>query len=125
MSQKFEVYKCLACGNIIEVLHGGDGKLTCCAKEMQCMKENTVEASTEKHIPVLTKIDDGYEIKVGAIEHPSEESHYIEWIDVILNDNRNLKKFINPGDSPIIYIKPNAEIIEVKAYCNLHGLWKA
>ena len=89
------------------------------------MKENTIEAATEKHIPVLTKTANGYEVKVGEVEHPSEEDHYIEWIEIALNDNRVVKKFINPGEQPAVQCNPNAEIISVKAYCNLHGLWKA
>ena len=125
MIQKLEIYKCTLCGNIIEVMHGGGGTLTCCGQEMLNMKENTVDASKEKHVPVITKIDNGYEIKVGEIEHPSDENHYIEWIEVALSDNRNLKKFINSGESPIFQINPNSEIVLVRAYCNLHGLWKA
>jgi len=125
MTQKLEIYKCELCGNIIEITHGGNGTLTCCGKEMMNMKENTVEAAKEKHIPILTKNDNGYEVKVGEVEHPSEEAHYIEWIELILSDNRNLKKYINAGEQPIIQINPSAEIVKVRAYCNLHGLWKA
>ena len=125
MPQKFEIYKCSLCGNIVEIIHSGSGTLTCCAKEMQRIKENTVEASQEKHIPVLSKIDDGYEVKVGEIEHPSEENHYIEWIELVLSDGQNLKKFINPKEQPAAQFKTNSEAVTVKAYCNLHGLWKA
>ena len=125
MPQRFDIYKCLICGNILEIIHNADGIPLCCAKEMKYMEENTVEASKEKHIPVLAKIDNGYEVKVGEIEHPSEEGHYIEWIELILSNGQNLKKFINPGEHPAAQFKTDSEAVAVRAYCNLHGLWKA
>ena len=125
MPQRFEIYKCSLCGNIIEVMYDGGGMLMCCGSEMDAMTENTVDAAKEKHIPVLTKTDKGYTVKVGEIEHPSEEKHYIEWIELILSDGKNLKKFINPGDAPAAQFETNSEIVSVRAYCNLHGLWKA
>ena len=125
MSQKLEIYKCSICGHIVQIVHSGAGTLVCCGKEMQRIEENTVEASTEKHIPVLAKVADGYEVKVGEVEHPSEESHYIEWIELVLKDGQNLKKFINPGEKPAAQFKTGSEVSAVKAYCNLHGLWKA
>ena len=55
MAEKLEIYKCNICGNIIEVLHGGAGELVCCGQPMVRMKENTVDAAKEKHVPVVTK----------------------------------------------------------------------
>ena len=125
MPQRFAIYKCSLCGNIVEVMYDGGGTLMCCATEMDCMEENIVDAAKEKHIPVLTKTDNGYEVKVGEVEHPSEEKHYIEWIELILNDGQSLEKFINPGEHPIAQFTTNAEVVTVRTYCNLHGLWKA
>ena len=55
MAEKFKVYKCELCGNIVEVLHAGDGDLVCCGKEMVLMTEKTADSSTEKHVPVIEK----------------------------------------------------------------------
>lgn len=123
MIQLNQVYKCAKCGNIVEVVHAGGGQLVCCGQLMILQTENTVEASKEKHIPVIEKLENEILIKVGSIEHPMEEKHYIEWIE--LETTKNMyKKFLKPGEKPEAVFKTNEEIIYVRAYCNIHGLWK-
>ncbi len=121
---KLEVYKCEVCGNIVEVVHEGAGVLVCCGKPMVRLVENTTDAAVEKHIPVIEKSEDGYFVKVGTVEHPMEETHYIEWIELIA-DGRAYRAFLKPGDKPEAFFKVQAEEITVREYCNLHGLWKA
>jgi superoxide reductase len=123
MAERFEIYKCDICGNIVEVLHGGAGTLVCCGADMQLLKENTTDAATEKHVPVVEKTETGTKVKVGEVAHPMEEKHFIEWIQLI-TDGTSCRKFLNPGDAPEIEcpVKPNEFM--VRAYCNLHGLWK-
>ena len=77
MTQRLQVYKCEICGNIVEVLHEGQGQLVCCEQPMKLMEENTVDAAREKHVPVIEKTADGILVKVGSVAHPMEESHYI------------------------------------------------
>lgn len=120
---KREVYKCNVCGNIIEVLHAGGGQLVCCGQPMELVKEKTEDQGKEKHVPVIERTDKGVKVKVGSVPHPMEESHYIEWIEVIA-DGRSYFKFLNPGDSPEAEFEIEAENIEAREYCNLHGLWK-
>ena len=91
---------------------------------MKLMKENTVEAATEKHIPVFEKDKDNITVKVGSVAHPMEESHFIEWIEIIA-DGKSYKKFLNPGDKPEAVFCIKAKTILLRAYCNLHGLWKS
>jgi len=124
MAEQYEIYKCETCGNIIEVLHGGKGELVCCGKSMKIFKENTVDAAKEKHVPVLEKTSDGVKVKVGEVAHPMEEKHYIEWIEIIA-DGKAYRKFLNPGDTPEAEFKIDADQVAARAYCNLHGLWKA
>lgn len=114
-----EIYKCKICGNIVEVLFIGGGELVCCGQSMQLMNENADDsASKEKHIPII----EGKKIKVGSVAHPMEEKHYIEWIEATGDKGEISKVFLKPGD------KPEAsfcfKIKSVRAYCNLHGLWK-
>lgn len=118
------IYKCEICGNIIEVLHTGAGALVCCGKEMKYFTENTVDASKEKHVPVIEKTENGYIVKVGSVEHPMEEKHYIEWIELIA-DGVSYRKFLKPGDKPQAEFCVKATKVEAREYCNLHGLWKA
>lgn len=124
MAAKLEVYKCMACGNIVEVLHGGDGELVCCGEPMVKLTENTTDAAKEKHVPVIEKIDGGYKVKVGSVAHPMEEKHYIEWIE-LLADARAYRQFLKPGMAPEAVFMVKADKVSAREYCNLHGLWKA
>lgn len=119
-----QIYKCEACGNIIEILCAGGGKLICCGKPMALQVENTVDASKEKHVPVIEKTAKGFLVKIGSIPHPMEEKHYIMWIQAIAN-GKSYRQFLKSGDKPEVEFEIAAEKIEAWEYCNLHGLWKA
>ena len=124
MAERLEVYKCEACGNIVEVLTGGGGELVCCGEAMKLMVENTVDAAKEKHVPVIEKVDGGVKVSVGSVAHPMESSHYIEWIEIIVN-GKAYRQFLSPGDAPEAVFKVEAQTVTAREYCNLHGLWKA
>lgn len=126
MSEKMQVYKCEKCGNIIEVLHAGGGKLVCCNQEMTLLSENTVDAAKEKHVPVIEKTNQNVLVKVGSVEHPMTTEHYIEWIELITN-KKVYRKFLNPGDKPeaLFVIENDEKELFAREYCNLHGLWRA
>jgi len=124
MAEKLEVYKCEACGNIVEVLHGGKGELVCCGQPMVLQTENTVDAAKEKHVPVVEKQADGIKVKVGDVAHPMEEKHYIEWIEIIA-DGKAYRQFLKAGDAPEAVFNLQADAVTARAYCNIHGLWKS
>lgn len=124
MAQQLEVYKCEVCGNIVEVLHAGVGELVCCGQPMKLMKENTVDAAKEKHVPVIEKVAGGYKVKVGAVAHPMEEKHYIEWIELIAG-GKAYRQFLKPGEAPEAFFAVEASQVSAREYCNIHGLWKA
>jgi superoxide reductase len=124
MAERMQVYKCELCGNIVEVLHGGDGELVCCGQPMKHMTENTVDAAKEKHVPVIEKIDGGYKVKVGSVPHPMEEKHWIELVELIA-DGKLYRQFLKPGDKPEATFQISAAQVSAREYCNLHGLWKA
>lgn len=127
MTKKFEVYKCEICGNLVVVLQEGMGELVCCGQPMTSMKEGTVDAALEKHVPVIDKKENGFLVKVGEVEHPMEEKHYIQWIELIINSDTVLRKFLKPGDKPEAFFETNVEAaktVVAREYCNLHGLWK-
>lgn len=122
MRQKKEIYKCNICGNIVEILHGGDGELVCCGQPMEKISEKTQEEGLEKHVPVIEETENGIKVKVGSVPHPMEESHYIEWIEVLI-DGKYCRKFLNLGDAPEAEFCLKGEKISAKEYCNVHGLW--
>ena len=123
MAERLQVYKCEACGNIVEVLHAGAGELVCCGQPMVLLQENTVDAAKEKHVPVIEKVAGGVKVKVGDVPHPMEEKHYIEWVEVIA-DGRAYRQFLDPGQAPEATFNIEADQIVAREYCNLHGHWK-
>ncbi|MEE9532523.1 MAG: desulfoferrodoxin [Syntrophobacteria bacterium] len=124
MAERLEVYKCEACGTIVEVLHGGGGELASCGEPMVRLVENSVDAAKEKHVPVIEKTADGFKVKVGEVAHPMEEKHYIEWVEVIVG-GKAYRQFLKPGEAPEATFCVEADQVTAREYCNLHGLWKA
>ena len=124
--EKKQFLKCRLCGMVIQVLDAGNGALPLhCGAEMEVLEAGTVDASKEKHIPVIEEQNDGILVKVGEIPHPMEEKHYIEWI-ALATDGKLCIKHLKPGDEPSTKFGACcSEGGTVYAYCNLHGLWKA
>ncbi len=122
MAELLDIYKCNRCGNIVSLLHTGTGTLVCCGENMVHMQENTVDASKEKHVPVVEKTADGFNVKVGSAPHPSLPEHYIEWIELI-SDNMSCLAFLKPGAEPKATFISKADNVVAREYCNLHGLW--
>jgi len=124
MAKRLEVYKCLICGNIVEVLHGGAGELVCCGQPMENLVAKTADEGREKHVPVIEKLDGGIKVRIGSVPHPMEEKHHIEWIEVIA-DGKAYRQFLNPGDAPEAVFNISADKVTVREHCNVHGLWEA
>jgi len=119
-----KIYKCPICGNIVELLHEGEGELVCCGKPMERLIEKTEDQGKEKHVPVIAKTGNEIIVKVGEIPHPMEEAHYIEWIEII-TESGNSRKFLKPGNLPEAKFETEEEILSARIYCNVHGLWKS
>ena len=131
MTQLNQIYKCEICGNIVNVIHVGAGELVCCGQPMTLQEEKQKDEGTEKHLPVIEKLPenvcrggDGIIVKIGKIEHPMTDEHYIEWIEVLTKDDKIGRKFLKPKDKPVVEFHTRSDIKEVRVYCNLHGLWK-
>jgi len=123
MAKLNRIYKCEICGNIVQVLHAGDGELVCCDQPMVELEEQTADFKTEKHVPVIEKQNDGFLVKVGSVPHPMEEKHYIEWIELIA-DGVSYRKYLKPGDQPEAFFCIDAEKVSAREYCNIHKLWR-
>jgi superoxide reductase len=123
MAKKLQIYKCNMCGNIVEVLHGGAGELVCCGEPMELLDEKTADATTEKHVPVIEKIEGGYKVKVGSVPHPMTKEHFIEWIE-LLADGKAYRQFLEPGAAPEATFHIESNSVSAREHCNIHGLWK-
>lgn len=108
---------------MVEAVRTGAGELVCCGEAMELVNENTQEdVATEKHIPVVEKDGNVLLITIGSVEHPMEEDHYIEWVEVISGPTVH-RRYLKPGDEPKTKFICRQDNYTVRAYCNLHGLW--
>ena len=124
MTKLNQIYKCELCGNIVEVVCEGGGSLKCCETEMKLLNENSVDAAKEKHVPEY-KVEDGVcKVVVGSTAHPMGTDHLIEWIQVI-DGKKVMRKCLSATDEPKAEFCVKNDNPVVRAYCNLHGLWKA
>jgi len=124
MAEMNGIYKCNVCGNIVQVVHAGAGELVCCGKPMVHLKENTVDAAKEKHVPVIEKTANGFKVTVGSVAHPMEADHYIEWIELVA-DGVSYRRFLKPGDKPEAEFCISASKVSAREHCNKHGVWAA
>ena len=124
MTKVKEVYRCAICGNIVEIMHMAGGTLTCCGQPMELLTENTVDAAKEKHVPVVEAIEGGYKVKVGSVEHPMQDNHYIEWIELV-EENKIQRVNLKPGDKPEAVFYTDCKNVYAREYCNLHGHWSS
>ena len=123
MAERKQIYKCELCGNIVEVLDGNEGTLVCCGQNMTLLEEKSADSSTEKHVPVIEKTENGYKVTVGSTLHPMLDNHFIEWIELVA-DGTSYRKYLKPGDSPVAEFCIKADKVSAREYCNVHGLWK-
>ena len=124
MAAKLEVYKCETCGNIVQVLTGGQGELVCCGDPMVLLPEQTADSAVEKHVPVIERTADGIKVTVGSVLHPMEEKHFIEWIELIVGE-QVLRQALKPGVPPVAFFEGvTAATVVAREYCNLHGVWR-
>lgn len=118
-------FRCKHCGNLVGIITGSGVPLVCCGEEMEELVAGTVEASREKHIPVISRDGNRVIIEVGSVAHPMIAAHYIEWI-FIQTKHGGQRKRLSPNDAPkATFLLDDDELVAAYAYCNLHGLWKA
>ena len=121
MATKF--YKCNHCGNVVVKVVDSKVPVVCCGEKMQELVPNTVDASNEKHVPVVTRMDDcRIKVEVGSVAHPMTPEHHISFI-YVETENGGIQ--VNLKDKPeavicVCHDKP----VAVYEYCNLHGLGK-
>ena len=124
MMNNSKFYICPDCGLVIEAIHDSGIAPSCCGMKMDALVPNTVEASGEKHIPAVRVEDDVVTVNVGSVNHPMQDAHYIEWVQLV-TDRGIQRKYLAPGEEPNVSFRlGNEKPVAVYAYCNLHGLWK-
>jgi len=121
MEAKFFI--CRTCGNQIGMIKNTGVPVMCCGKKMEALVPNTVDASGEKHLPVVTLENGQLKVNVGSVDHPMIPEHYIEWI-YVQTENGGMRKALKPEEAPAAtFCLGEEKAVAVYAYCNLHGLW--
>ncbi len=118
-------YVCEHCGNLIGMIHDAGVTPVCCGQKMTALEAGTVEASREKHIPVVTVEGNTVKVTVGSVLHPMTAEHSIEWV-YLQTDRGGQRKNLAPDTAPeVTFALADEKPIAVYAWCNLHGLWRA
>ena len=116
-------YLCRHCGNLVGMIHNSGVNPVCCGEKMTALEPGTVDASREKHVPVVTREGDTVKVTVGEVEHPMTEAHSILWV-YLQTDRGGQRKCLKVGEAPVVsFALCGEEPVAVYAYCNLHGLW--
>lgn len=125
MCENNKFFICPHCGNIIGMINSSGVPVVCCGQPMQVLEPGTVDASLEKHVPVVSVKCKTVTVNIGSVEHPMVDEHYIMWV-YLETTKGGQRKCLNPGEAPTVTFKLGDEkAVAVYAYCNLHGLWKA
>ena len=121
MAVKF--YVCPHCGNVIQKVVDRKVPVVCCGQKMEELIPNTVDASNEKHVPVVTLMNENtIKVEVGSVAHPMLPEHHISFI-YVETENGGIK--VNLKDKPeAVICTCTGKPVAVYEYCNLHGLWK-
>ena len=117
-------YICEKCGNIVGMIHNGGVPMMCCGQKMAKLEADVVEASLEKHIPVVAVEGNTVRVNVGSVTHPMSEEHHIAWVYLQTNRGGQRKCLDVTGAPEVTFALADETPVAVYAYCNLHGLWK-
>ena len=124
MSNKQKFLKCNHCGNLAGVIHDSGVPMVCCGQPMEELIPNTLDASHEKHVPVLEVNGNIVRVTIGTVPHPMTEEHLISWAYIATNIGGQ-RKSLAPNSEPTVKfaLVDNEKVEVVYAYCNMHGLW--
>ncbi|NCB52008.1 MAG: desulfoferrodoxin [Clostridia bacterium] len=116
---------CKHCGNLVGMIHNSGVPIVCCGENMTQLVPNTVDASNEKHVPVVTVDGNSVKVAVGSVPHPMVPEHFIQWV-YLQTELGAQRKCLAPGDAPeaVFALTEGDKPVAAYEYCNLHGLWK-
>lgn len=125
-------YLCSVCGNLIEKVNDGNTDPSCCGRTMRKLRSESTDGSIEKHVPAyrISCLDSSCShvkqilVQVGSSAHPMEMVHRIEWIEIETDKGIQRRKLaINDNPVAEFYVDKDEKLLNVYAYCNLHGLF--
>ena len=122
---ELKIYKCMHCGNIIEMIEDHGVPVICCGEPMKAFKAGESDGASEKHVPVVQVEGDVVRASVGEVAHPMTEEHHIAFIWLVTDKGVHRAVLNHTGAPEAVFRLAEGEKAEaVYEFCNLHGLWK-
>ena len=123
MATKF--FLCTTCGNVVVKAIDSGVDVVCCGKQMKELIPGTDDASMEKHVPVVERIDDcTIRVKVGSMPHPMTKEHHIVFIYLETEHGGQIQYLDPEGQAEACFCGCKDRPVAVYEFCNIHGLWK-
>ena len=118
-------YICSKCGKIVGMVRNSRCDTYCCDQPMEEMTANTSDGAHEKHVPVVTVDGNTVKVRVGEVDHPMLDEHFIMWVALETKEGAQ-RKTLTPGAAPEVTfaLSEGDQVVAAYEYCNLHGLWK-
>ncbi|MBR2387275.1 MAG: (2Fe-2S)-binding protein [Clostridia bacterium] len=124
MCDNNKFYICEHCGNLIGMISDAGVPMMCCGQKMTKLEPGVIEASEEKHLPVVSVEGNKVTVSIGSVAHPMTEEHSILWVYLETTEGGQ-RKCLKPDSEPTVtFALADEKPLSVYAYCNLHGLWK-
>jgi len=124
MTKYADFYHCQICGHVVSIAHSGNPALVCCGQPMTLLEPKTSDTGLEKHVPVIVPNGESTVIKVGSVEHPMTEEHYISFIELEMRNGQRIRAKLSDKPEAEFNVKAD-DIAAAYEYCTLHGLWVA
>ena len=126
MRKELNFFRCSHCGNIVYFFHNSGVPVQCCGENMTEISPNTSDGAGEKHVPVVTQEGNKVTVKVGSVDHPMTDEHWIQWIALLTEKGMQAVE-LSPGNAPVaeFSLLDGDKVVAAYEYCNLHSLWKA
>lgn len=122
--KRIAFYKCERCGNVVVKVKDSGIAPFCCGQEMVELEAKTQDELQESHMPVIRRLD--YHtllVCIGTRPHPMTAEHHICFLCLVTSKGFTLRYLAGQTTAEAYFLIPN-DVLEVYAYCNIHGLWK-
>ena len=119
-----QIWQCKKSARSSRSFGPASGRQSIAASRWSCSMRRLKGALAVSHVPIITKVEGGFTVAVGAKPHPMIKTHWIQWIDLMADDTK-YRQFLNPGDKPEAHFCLHATEVSARVHCNLHGLWKS
>lgn len=126
MKSSLKFFRCMHCGNLVELIEDHKVPMICCGEEMTELTPGVTDGAAEKHVPMIETNGSEVTVTISSTIHPMTKEHHIVWI-LLQTEQGVMRKHLEVTDAPVatFQLSPKDRVIAAYEYCNLHFLWKA